>query len=669
MYLAILFLPLAGSLLASNRKCGIKGGPKLSIFCQSLATLFTLVAFFEVGLSGAPVHINLGDWLHNNNQRISWEFIFDSLTVSMLIPVMIISTCVQFYAQGYLESDPHLPRFFSYLSLFTFVMILLVTGDNLFLVFMGWEGVGVVSYLLVNYWFTILNANRSGQHALFMNKIGDWGLIQAISFSVAIFADLSLPCLFALVSYINADLVLLLSLTFIVAASAKSAQISLHTWLAAAMAGPTPVSSLLHSSTMVTAGVYLLMRFSPILELSSTALMVIIWLGSLTAQLGAACGLVENDIKKIIAFSTSSQLGYMVVACGISQYSQALFHLINHAFFKSLLFLSAGALIHAVVDQQDIRRMGSLNLLTPITYTVITLGSLSLMAFPFMTGFYSKELLQELLQVPLNISHTLAYVLTLLAALLTSLYSIRLWGVALLSRPQFPLTLLPYVKDSPALMTGPLLVTATGAVILGYFTQEVFLAYGSTFYGQSLFTHPDHIRLFDAHFAESPLALIPLSFFLLVLLIIPITKSAPSMFKVSTSKSVDVGVITNSEITHAPKSWRYSHIWEPSLLNQFNVFNHWIMHHILTASVILYRYIDKGLFELFGPVGLVRLTHWLGFKVELLATGFIPHQIFIIILSCLTFIFSFIFIFSVLPISPFLPQSVTLVILIYVSLM
>jgi NADH-ubiquinone oxidoreductase chain 5 len=231
--------------------------------------------------------------------------------------------------------------------------------------------------------------------------------------------------------------------------------------------------------------------------------MIVIWLGSLTALLGAACGLVENDIKKIIAFSTSSQLGYMIVACGISQYSLALFHLINHAFFKSLLFLSAGAFIHAVIDQQDIRKMGSLNLLLPITYSVFLLGSLSLMAFPFMTGFYSKDFLLEILLVPFNISHTIAYLLTLFAALLTSIYSIRLLIYAMLSRPQFPLTLLPFVKDSPVLMTLPMLFLSIKALAWGYMTQELFLAYGTTFYGQSLFIHPDNLRLLDASNAGS----------------------------------------------------------------------------------------------------------------------------------------------------------------------
>jgi NADH-ubiquinone oxidoreductase chain 5 len=351
----------------------------------------SITAFFEVGLSGSPVLIEL-PWISYGEGTIKGEFLLDSLTVSMLIPVMIISTCVQLYSLEYLKTDPHLARFMSYLSLFSFVMILLVTGDNLFIIFLGWEGVGVVSALLVNFWFTGVNNNLASMKAFFINKIGDWALIIGIGLCMTVFGDISLSTIFASSNQIDPNLCLIVVVCFIIGASAKSAQISLHTWLAAAMAGPTPVSSLLHSSTMVTAGIYLLLRISPLLEGSESALILLIWLGSLTALFGAACGLVENDIKKIIAYSTSSQLGYMVVAIGVSQYSLALFHLINHAFFKSLLFLSAGAFIHGVLDQQDIRKMGSLALFTPITYGVFLLGSFSLMAFPFFTGFYSKDL-------------------------------------------------------------------------------------------------------------------------------------------------------------------------------------------------------------------------------------------------------------------------------------
>lgn len=407
------------------------------------------------------------------------------------------------------------------------------------------------------------------------------------------------------------------------------------------MAGPTPVSSLLHSSTMVTAGIVLLIRISPILENSSTALMVVIWLGSLTALLGAGCGLVDNDIKRIIAFSTSSQLGYLFVACGVSQYTIALTHLLNHSWFKSLLFLASGAFIHAVFDQ-DIRKMGSLVLLTPISYAVFLLGSLSLVAFPFFTGFYSKDFLLEILLVPLNVTHTIAYIFTLLAALLTATYSIRLLMLAMYSRPHFPLALLPFVKDSPFLMTAPMLFISISAVAFGYVTNELFLGFGSSFYGQSLFTLPQHIRLLDGpNFLSSfhsyqILALLPLFFLTLFFFSFPFSRngsSAPSVapsFNPSSAPSVPSSPFN---------SWRYSSLFDPALMNHFNIFNLAIMRFSFILSVYFYRYFDKGLLEFLGPVGIFRANHWFGFNIELLSTGFIPHYAFIFL--CYVFAFAF----------------------------
>jgi len=476
--------------------------------------------------------------------------------------------------------------------------------------------------------------------ALFMNKIGDWGFILAIAFTATIYSDLSFPTLFALSQKIDGNLLLLLNLTFILAACAKSAQIGLHSWLAAAMAGPTPVSSLLHSSTMVTAGIVLLIRISPMLEYSSTALMIIIWLGSLTALLGAGCGLVENDIKSIIAFSTSSQLGYLFVACGISQYTVALTHLLNHSWFKSLLFLASGAFIHAVFDQ-DIRKMGSLILLTPITYAVFLLGSLSLVAFPFFTGFYSKDFLLEMLLVPLNISHTIAYLFTLFAALLTSTYSIRLLMLAMYSRPHFPLALLPSITDSPFLITFPMLFISISAVGFGYLTHELFLGFGSTFYGQSIFIHPLHIRLLDGsnflsifNSSSYPLfALAPLFFLSLFFLSIPFTNRKFVVMLNSTSSNLSPSFSSSSSISSTTtNSWRYSSLFDPAqLINMNTSLNLVLMRSILTLSVYLYRYFDKGLLEFFGPLGIFRIINWFGFYIEQLSTGFIPHYGFIFI--------------------------------------
>jgi NADH-ubiquinone oxidoreductase chain 5 len=642
MYISIIFLPLMASLLANNKYTGVIGGPLLSSILLFISTLLSLIAFFEVGFNQSPVSIDLGDWITCINVR--WEFLFDSVTVTILLPVMIISTCVQIYSREYLKTDPHICRFFSLISLFTFSMVLLVTADNLFIVFMGWELVGLVSYLLVNYWFTSTSNNGAALKALFMNKIGDWAFLLVLFQSLAIFHDLSFSTLFAVCHLAHPNLLLLLLLAFLLAASAKSAQLGLHSWLSAAMAGPTSVSSLLHSSTMVTAGVILLIRISPMLEYSSTALLIILWLGSLTALLGASCGLVDYDIKRVIAFSTSSQLGYLFVACGLSQYSLALTHLLNHAWFKSLLFLASGAFIHAVFDQ-DLRKMGSLVLLTPLSYLVFLLGSFSLVAFPFFTGFYSKDLLLEILIAPLNFTHSFAYLFTLIAAFFTSTYSIRLLMMAMYSQPNFPLAILPFVKDSSSLMTFPLLFLSLGAVTFGYLSHEFLLGFGSTFYGQSLFILPEHSRLLDAiHFVAtwetSPFSLLfslfPLLFLLGLFFSLPFPTLATSSLlpvSVSTTPIGRLGILL--PLHHSPflpsptfatwSTWRFSHFFDPSLMNHFNTLNYQLIKFFFSLSIYSHRYLDKGFLEFFGPTGIFRLIHWLAFHLELLSTGFLPH--------------------------------------------
>lgn len=585
------------------------------------------MGLYEVALNESPVTLTLGSWVESNGIiSISWEFQFDTLTLGMLFAVMVVSSCVQCYSLGYQDGDPHINRFFSLLSLFTFAMVLLVTGDNLFVMFQGWELVGLVSYLLVNYWYTSISNNFSAMKAQFLNKIGDWAVILAIVISMGVFGDVSFPVLFSQAHKINTDLLLLALLVLIIASSTKSAQVGLNVWLSAAMAAPTPVSALLHSSTMVTAGIYLLIRISPMLEQCTDALLIIVLQGALTALLGASCGLVENDIKKIIAFSTASQLGYMMVACGVSQYSLALAHLINHAFFKSLLFLTAGSFIHALQDQQDVRRMGGLALLTPTSYSLFLIGSLALQAFPFFSGFYSKDLLLEILLVPINVTHTIAYILTLLAAQLTTVYSLRVMMMAMWSRPQFPIAALHFVQEPSRLMTAPMMLLSVGAVALGYLTQDSVLDFGSTLYGNSIFTHPDNVRQLDAAYANSNFALIPLIFLILVIAIIPLQNrpgTAP------TNPHIDWKHI-NTRPTQTIHTWRYSNIFDPYVMNHFNNVNHWIMQYTMVTSNFIYRYVDRGSLEIFGATGQSRTTAYLAFIIEIVATGFIMHQAIII---------------------------------------
>lgn len=565
-----------------------------------------------------------------------------------------------------------------------------------------------MSYLLVNFWYTRIAANKASKSALFLNKIGDMFFIIALILAIGIFSDLSLSTIYSLATKINPDILFIFTISIIIAASAKSALIGFTPWLAKAMEGPTSVSALLHSSTMVTAGVYLLKRISPLLELSSTCLKIVIWLGSLGALFGAMCGLVDNDIKRIIAFSTMSQLGYMVVAAGISQYNIALFHLILHAFFKSLLFLSSGAILHAVLDNQNINRMGSLNLLLPFTYLVFFFASLSLKAFPFTSGFYSKDFLLELLCVPHHFSHSIAYLFTLLAALITSSYSIRVLMIAMFSRPLFSRAMLPFVVDSPLLMTLPLLILSVGAIMLGYFSNELFLSYGSPFYLNSIFSHPNsNSFLFDASFGASSLALIPLSFLFLILFILFISPFPSSYFSSSSSSSSilpplffshspvvfyknflshifhnpsysylfnyphglsfldhDINIAFNEVLNESSSNSFSSSSYLPlspsipstplipnhasfnltthfTLLNYFNVFYHWIMFYSLVLSNSIYRHLDKGFLESFGPNGLLQFLHYVGFNISSFSSGFIPHYAFVLIFSLSLFILSF----------------------------
>ncbi len=376
---------------------------------------------------------------------------------------------------------------------------------------------------------------------------------------------------------------------------------------------------------MVTAGVYLLMRMSPILEWSNTNLIIIIWLGGLSALLGAACGLLENDLKKVIAFSTTSQLGYMIVACGISQYSISLFHLINHAFFKALLFLSAGAVLHAIFDEQDMRKMGGLQLNLPLTYIYFIIGSLSLMAFPFLTGFYSKDYLLEILLIPNNFTHSIAYILTLLAAFLTSFYSIRLLILTFLSKPHYSLTIYSYIKDPEIFMGIPLFILSLGAIFFGYITHELFIGLGSEFYNNSIFIHPDNLRLFDGSLSQgSILKYIPLLTLIFIISLLPL-------------KNITKGLITTSPITLL--NIKNNNLWWNSrILNHFNIFNHWIMSLGFNYSISLYRYWDKGLLQIIGPYGLYKILHYYSFKIELLSTGYILHYAIIFLISIISLI-------------------------------
>jgi len=612
MYLAILTLPLLSATVAGflGRKVGKTGSHFITCGSLVLTALLAFVAFYEVGLCQSPVSIKLMSWIDSEFMLVSWGFNYDSLTVSMLLPVLIVSALVHIYSTNYMGEDPHNQRFFSYLSMFTFFMLMLVTGDNYLVMFIGWEGVGISSYLLINFWFTRLQANKAAIKALVMNRVGDWGFSIGLWAIFWAFGNLDFTTVFSLAPFMNEELITVISICLLIAAMGKSAQIGLHTWLPDAMEGPTPVSALIHAATMVTAGVYLLLRSSPILEYGSTPLILITWVGALTAFFAATTGLLQNDLKRVIAYSTCSQLGYMVFACGLSNYSIGIFHLVNHAFFKALLFLSAGAVIHALNDEQDMRKMGGLVNLLPFTYTMILIGSLSLMALPFLTGFYSKDLILEVAFGQYLFTGNVAYWLGTISAVFTAFYSLRLLALTFLTYPNGPKINYLGTHEAPLIMAIPLVLLAIMSVFFGYVTKDLFIGVGTNFWGNSLFVHPNHVSLIEAEFAIPTFyKLLPLfgSLFGGVLALV-----LYHLFPLFT--------ISLTENTLGRTLYRF--------LNQKywfdNIYNNLILSKLLNFGYTTNKTLDRGVIELVGPYGLVNVFKNASSKITSLDTGFIP---------------------------------------------
>src|SRR5215213_10213832 len=439
MYQAIVFLPLVGFLIAGlfGRLIGSRPSEVVTTALLFLSCALSWIAFVDVGLHGATARIQLGQWFASGDMVVDWAFRVDTLTAVMLIVVTTVSALVHLYSIGYMADDPHRPRFFAYLSLFTFFMLALVTADNLVQLFFGWEGVGLASYLLIGFWYLRPSANAAAIKAFIVNRVGDFGFALGIFLVFVLFGSVAFEGIFPRVGeFANSTFhflgydwhaLTLACLLLFMGAMGKSAQVPLHTWLPDAMEGPTPVSALIHAATMVTAGVFMVARLSPLFEAAPTALAVVIVVGGFTALFAATIGLVQNDIKRVIAYSTCSQLGYMFVGLGVGAYAAGIFHLFTHAFFKALLFLGAGSVINAMHHEQDIRNMGGLRRWIPFTAAMMAIGTLALTGFPFTAGYYSKDAIIEAAYVSPRAGASLAFLATVIAAFMTSFYSWRLF--------------------------------------------------------------------------------------------------------------------------------------------------------------------------------------------------------------------------------------------------
>jgi NADH-ubiquinone oxidoreductase chain 5 len=627
MYLSIVILPLLGSIISGffGRKVGVRGSQIITCSSVIITTVFCVIAFFEVGLNNIPVYIHLFRWIDSEWFTINWSFQFDSLTVSMLIPVLIISSLVHIYSIGYMDGDPHNQRFFSYLSLFTFMMIILVTSNNYLLMFVGWEGVGVCSYLLVSFWFTRIAANQSSISAFLTNRVGDCFLTIGMFAILWSIGNLNYAEVFSLAPYFNEDIVTLIGICLLIGAMAKSSQIGLHVWLPMAMEGPTPVSALIHAATMVTAGVYLLMRSSPLIEYSSTVLLLCLWIGGITTIFSSLIGLFQQDIKKVIAYSTMSQLGMMVIAIGLSSYNVALFHLINHAFYKGLLFLGAGAVIHAMTDNQDFRRYGGLVSYLPLTYSVMLIASLSLVAFPFMTGFYSKDFILESAFGQYSFSSISIYIIAVIGAIFTTLYSIKVIYLTFITNPNGRIENYKHVHESDIYISLPLVILAIFSIFFGFLTKDLFIGLGSNFFtDNSIFIHPWNEIMINTEFAVPSLfKLLPfiftISFSVFALILSEFLSKSILDFKLSTIGKTIFGFFN-----------------QRFLIELF--YNQYITNVILKLGGQTTKVLDKGSIELIGPYGLEKMLVSFSKGINGLNNGIVTNYALFILIGFIAYL-------------------------------
>ena len=624
MEYAILFLPLIGSLIGYFGRSLTKYFAEIttSLFVTSSAILAIFV--FWNGLQN-DIYGNyiIFEWISSGNFVANWSINVDPLSSVMFVVVTFVSALVHIYSIGYMSHDPHKPRFMSYLSLFTFSMLALVASDNFLQLFFGWEGVGLCSYLLIGFWYKKETANNAAIKAFIVNRIGDFGLAIAIFLIFFFFGTINFEETFQAISQYSEkkivffgfeiNLITLICVFLFIGAMGKSAQFLLHTWLPDAMEGPTPVSALIHAATMVTAGVFLVVRCSPMFEYSQIALNLVTIVGMITAIFAASVALVQNDIKKIVAYSTCSQLGYMFFAAGVGAYHVAMFHLFTHAFFKALLFLGAGSVIHAFKDEQDIRNMGGIRKNLPYTYTFMLLGTLALTGFPFLSGFYSKDAIIEFAYLKNSSLGNYAASIGIITAFLTSIYSWRLFFKTFhgpYNNKKIPIN---KTHESPLVMLIPLLFLGIGAVFSGYFFKGIFIGHQSYEFWQGSIFFLNEIK-HDA---------IPLWFLLITPILVLISIPISFYLYILNPKVLDDFKNTNSPLYNfLLNKWYIDELYEKIFVNPAK-----------KIGSFFWKRGDIGIIDKFGPDGISKLIKIISNKTGRLQTGFIYDYAFVMLLG------------------------------------
>lgn len=625
LYYAIVLLPLIAATVSGlfARRLGDVACMGMTTASVGISMVLSLIAFWEIAVQGRPaIESQLYSWIATGNLQVGFGLLVDKLTATMLMVVTVVSTMVHVYSIGYMSHDPSRARFFSYLSLFTFTMLALVTAPNMLQMFLGWEGVGLASYLLIGFWFERHSATAASMKAFVVNRVADIGLLLALFTTFIVFGSLNFSDIFGLIGNVqgetfnfvgyNVPVVELIAIFLLIGAMGKSAQFGFHTWLPDAMEGPTPVSALIHAATMVTAGVFLLARMSPLFEVTTFALMAVAAVGGITAIFAATIGLTQTDIKRVIAYSTCSQIGYMFFACGVSAYSAAMFHLMTHAFFKALLFLGAGSVIHALHDEQNLFRMGGLRKVLPFTYLLMWIGSLALAGIPPFAGFFSKDFVLEAAWMSATPMGQTLYVIGTIGAFLTAFYTFRVLYLAFHGKFRGDAHAYNHAHESGPVMLVPMAVLAVGAVFSGMLGLS--MTHTEWWAGSIVINDALHPGAANAHHISAFLKYLPL--------VVGIV-------------GIGLAVLLYLRRTDIPgKVVAAIHPLYNGSLNKWYIDELYDFIFVRPARFLgfqLWKRGDEGTIDRFGPDGVGKLTMRVGQAVRGLQTGYIYHYVFVLI--------------------------------------
>ncbi len=627
MEILLLFLPLVASIISGffGRYIGERSSEIITTLFVLISAFLSLLIFYNTIFHGYENNIIISSWINSGSLNVNWSIKIDPLSSVMLVVVTVISALVHIYSIGYMSHDPHKPRFMAYLSLFTFAMLTLVTADNFLQLFFGWEGVGLCSYFLIGFWYKKETANAAAIKAFLVNRIGDFGFAIGIFLIFYLFGTINYDEVFVKVSEINSYKSLsffgtkinyldLICLLLFIGAMGKSAQILLHTWLPDAMEGPTPVSALIHAATMVTAGVFLIVRCSPIFEYSALALNVVTIIGMSTAFFAATVALVQNDIKKIIAYSTCSQLGYMFFAAGVGAYNVAMFHLFTHAFFKALLFLGSGSVIHAFKDEQNINKMGSVWKKLPFTWVMMIIGTLALTGFPFLSGFYSKDAIIEFAYIKGNTTGILAAYTGIFTAFLTSIYSWRLIFKTFHGSYNNDEIKKEAIHESSLFMLVPLIILSAGSILAGFLFKDLFINIEDNYYFWK-----DSIMFLKPLSTQHPPLFIIMVTPILVVLSIPI-----SYYLFIKNNKLIVAIIDSNKPIYnfLLNKWYFDEFYEYIFIKPSK-----------KIGLFFWKFVDLQIIDRFGPDGVSKLIKSFSIRAKKFQTGYIYQYAFIMLLG------------------------------------